>query len=188
MMEYETGPWRGSLGVFFVSADWWVRLFWSFGLTDRLSDHLYVRTIPLSGCIDRRSRYTPFYSQAWLACHRKTCALSASPEELFPYGSPWWGPPGPWTFSDDWTNLGIRHTKTVSSKNCEAYNLGVHSILVTRFHCTQQLQNMDRLGFLNSLGELCWLDFPRWSYCCPLGLNIFEEKLHCVLADYPNVW
>ena len=91
-------------------------------------------------------------------------------------------------FSEYWTAWGIPQTKTVSSKNCEAYNLGVHSILVTRFHCTQQLQNMDRLGFLNSLGELCWLDFPRWSYCCPLGLNIFEEKLHCVLADYPNVW
>ena len=27
------------------------------GLVDRTSNHLYVRTIPLSGCIDRRSCY-----------------------------------------------------------------------------------------------------------------------------------
>ena len=34
-----------------------MRVFWSSGLVDRPSDRLYVRTIPLSGCMDRRSRY-----------------------------------------------------------------------------------------------------------------------------------
>ena len=53
-----TGPWRGFQGVLFVSEDWWVRVFWSSGPVDRPSDCLYVRTIPLPGCMDRRSRYT----------------------------------------------------------------------------------------------------------------------------------
>ena len=35
-------------------AEWQVRLFGTSGLIDRPSDHLSVRTIPLSGCMDRR--------------------------------------------------------------------------------------------------------------------------------------
>ena len=36
---------------------WWVRVFGPSGLVYRLSNLLYVRTIPLSGCMDIRSRY-----------------------------------------------------------------------------------------------------------------------------------
>ena len=35
-----------------------MRVFCSSGLIDRPSYHLYVRTIPLSGYMDRRSRYS----------------------------------------------------------------------------------------------------------------------------------
>ena len=143
------GPWIGYLGASFVSSDWQVRVFWLSGLIDGPSDRLYVRTITLLGCMERRSHYIPFPSQAWMACHRKTCALSASPEELPPYIIPHWGPPGTWTFSDDWTAWGFPHTKKVSSNNLEAYNLGVCSTLVTRFQRIQQLQNTGRSGFLN---------------------------------------
>ena len=52
------GTRSGSLGALFVLADWQLRVFWSFGLIDRPSDRLYVRTIPLSGCMDRHYRYT----------------------------------------------------------------------------------------------------------------------------------
>ena len=34
-----------------------MRVFWLSGLVDRPSDRLYVHTIPLSGCTERRSRY-----------------------------------------------------------------------------------------------------------------------------------
>ena len=57
------GAWRGSLGSSFVSADWRVRVLWSSGILDRPSDDLYVRTITMSGCIDRLSCYIPFSSQ-----------------------------------------------------------------------------------------------------------------------------
>ena len=170
---YVTGTWRGFLGASFVLTDWKVRVFWLYGLVDRLSDRLYVRTITLYGCIYRCSHYAHFYSQAWLTRHRKTCTLYASPEELSPYGSPHWGPPGTWTFSDDWTAWGIPHNETVSYKNWEAYNLGVHSTLVTRFNFTQLIQNRGQVGFLNSPGDFCWSDLTRWSYRWHLGLNSF---------------
>ena len=92
------GPWRGSLGASFVSADWKVRVFWLSGLIDRPSDRMYVLTIPMCGCMYRHSSYIPFSSQAWLAYHRKTRAFSASPEELSPYSGPFRGPPGTWKF------------------------------------------------------------------------------------------
>ena len=158
-----TEPWIGSLRASFIAADWQVRVFWSSGLVDRPSGHMYVRTITLSGCMYILSHYILFSSQAWLAFHRKTCALSASPEELSPYNSPRRGSPGTWNYSYDWTAWGITQTKTVSSNNWEAYNLGVHSTLVTRFHCTQQLWDTGRAGFLNSPGDFGWLDLPRWD-------------------------
>ena len=51
------GPRRGSLGASYVSADWRVREVWSSGLVYIMYDRLYVCTIPLPGCMDRRSRY-----------------------------------------------------------------------------------------------------------------------------------
>ena len=83
-----------SLMVSFVPADWRLRVFESSGGTDRMSDHIYIRTNPLYGFMKRRSCYVPFYSQALLACHRKTCALAASLEWLPPYSSPRWGTSG----------------------------------------------------------------------------------------------
>ena len=154
------GPWRGSLGESLVLADSWVRMFWSSGLVDRPSDRLYVRTIPLSGCMDRRYCYAPFSSKTWLACHSKTCALAASPEELPPYGIPRQGPPGTWNVLDVWTAWGVPQTETVSSMNWEAYNLGASSTLVTRFYRKQQQWNTFLSGFLNSPGDFCWLESP----------------------------
>ena len=40
--------WGGSLGVSFVALDWRLRVFGSYGIVDRTSDHLYIRNIPLS--------------------------------------------------------------------------------------------------------------------------------------------
>ena len=40
-------------------------------------------------------------------------------------------------FSDNLTVWGVPQTKILSSKKSEAYNLGVHSTLVTKFHRTQ---------------------------------------------------
>ena len=54
---FVTGPWRGSLGALFVSENWRVRVLWSYGLVDRPSDHLCVRTITLYRCMDRCFRY-----------------------------------------------------------------------------------------------------------------------------------
>ena len=63
-----TGPCKGgSLGSFFVSADWQVRVLWSSGIVDRLTDILYVHTIPLAGCMDRRSCCIPFSYQVLLS-------------------------------------------------------------------------------------------------------------------------
>ena len=47
----------GSMGVLFVVADWRVRVFGSSSLVDIPSDHLYVRSIPLYGCMYRRYYY-----------------------------------------------------------------------------------------------------------------------------------
>ena len=35
-----------------------MRLLWLYGIVDRLFERMYVCTIPLYGCMDRRSRYT----------------------------------------------------------------------------------------------------------------------------------
>ena len=51
------GPRRGSLRASLVSVDLQVRVLWSSDLVDRPSDYLYVCTIPLSGFMDRQSRY-----------------------------------------------------------------------------------------------------------------------------------
>ena len=58
------GPKRGSLGTSFVSVDWLVKVFWSYGLVYIPSDQIYVHTTPVSGCMYRHSRYIPFYSQS----------------------------------------------------------------------------------------------------------------------------
>ena len=57
---------RGYLGALFVSSDWWVRVFWLSGIVDIPSDRLDACTIPLYGCMDRRSNYTllPRYSSS----------------------------------------------------------------------------------------------------------------------------
>ena len=47
----------GSLGASFILADWRVRVFWLSGIIDRPSDRLHVHTIPMSGCMGRRSHY-----------------------------------------------------------------------------------------------------------------------------------
>ena len=65
-----TGLLIGSVGESFILSDWRVRVFWSSGIVDIPSDRLYVRTIPLSGCMDRRSRYIPFSSQVLLDYYR----------------------------------------------------------------------------------------------------------------------
>ena len=157
------GPRRGYLGASFILEDWRVRVIWSSGLVDRPSKRMYVHTITLSGCMERRSRYTPFYSQSWLSWHSKPWALAAYPEELPTYGSPRWGPLGTWTFSDKWTAWDVLQTKTVSSKNWKSYNLGERSTLITRFYRTQQMQKTGRSGFLNSPGDFFWLESPRWA-------------------------
>ena len=79
-MHIVTGPWTGSLGGASVPSYWQVRVFGSSGIVDRPCDHLYVITIPLYRYMDRRYCYIQFSHQAWLACHRKTWALAASPE------------------------------------------------------------------------------------------------------------
>ena len=174
-----TGTWSGYMGALFISEDWQVRVICSSGLVDRPSGHLYVHTITMSGCMDRLSCYVLFYSQAWMDWHKKTCTLSFSPEELSPYRLPLQGPLGAWKFSDKWTAWDITHTKTISSNNWEDYNLDVNWTLITRFHCTQKLRNTNREGFLNASVDFCWLDYTRWSYRHPLGLNIFAENLQC---------
>ena len=81
-----TGPWRGSLGATFVPVDWQVRMFGQSGLIYRPSGHIYVRTIPLSGCVDRRSCYRSnliifwncFYQQIMDAVYMSFFLTSAS--------------------------------------------------------------------------------------------------------------
>ena len=61
------GPRRWYLGSSFVLADWQVRAFGTSGILDITSDHMYIRTITMFGCMGRRYRYTPFYYQACLS-------------------------------------------------------------------------------------------------------------------------
>ena len=44
-------------------------VFWLSGLVDRPSDCMYVHTIPLSGCMDRRSQYNMGNIQLIHWCH-----------------------------------------------------------------------------------------------------------------------
>ena len=52
-----TGTWRGSLGASLVLTYWQLMVFLLSGIVYRTSEHLYVHTILLSGCMGRRSRY-----------------------------------------------------------------------------------------------------------------------------------
>ena len=56
------GSWSRSLRVSFVSADWRLGVFCLSGLVDRPSNLLYLRNIPLSGCMGRRSHYSHLFS------------------------------------------------------------------------------------------------------------------------------
>ena len=58
---YVTGPIRWSLGASLVPSYWQVRVFGTSDIVDRPSDHLYLRTINLPGCMYRCSHYIPFY-------------------------------------------------------------------------------------------------------------------------------
>ena len=52
------GPWIwGFLGMSFIAVDWLVRVFGSSGILGRPSECLYIRTIPIYGCMDRWSHY-----------------------------------------------------------------------------------------------------------------------------------
>ena len=55
----QQGQGSRSLRASLVLVDWWVRALRASVLVDRLSDCLSVQTIPLSGRMNRRSRYTP---------------------------------------------------------------------------------------------------------------------------------
>ena len=41
------------MGALFLPTGWRLRVFGPSGFVDRPSEHIYVRTIPLSGCMDR---------------------------------------------------------------------------------------------------------------------------------------
>ena len=79
----------------------------------------------------------------FLTWHRRNFDLAESLEELSPYGSPRQGPPGQWNFSDKLTAWVVPHTKTLSSNNCGAYNLGAYSTLVYLFHHTHNCETRD---------------------------------------------
>ena len=75
---YVTGPRSGSLVASLVPVGWQVRVFGISGLIDRPSDHMYVRTIPLSGCMCRRSCYKEIkYAGFPIASttHKVTCKV-----------------------------------------------------------------------------------------------------------------
>ena len=48
-----------SLGASSIPADWILRVFELSGIIDRPSDHISVRTIPMSESMDIYSRYNP---------------------------------------------------------------------------------------------------------------------------------
>ena len=50
------GPNSGSLGASSIPEDYRLRVFGTSGIRDRPYDRLYVQTIPLTGCMDRRCR------------------------------------------------------------------------------------------------------------------------------------
>ena len=52
-------PSSGALGVYFVLEYLQVRVFGSSSLVDRPPSRLSIRNIPLYGCMDRGSCYTP---------------------------------------------------------------------------------------------------------------------------------
>ena len=106
----------------------------------------------------------------------KNLHFSCLPWRIIPSCQP---PPGTTRalkISDSWTAWGVHQIKTVSSKNWEYYDLGTHSTLVPRFHCTQQLQNTVQAVCFNSTGDICWLDSPRWNYHRPLVFIAFHRS------------
>ena len=111
------GEWRGSLGALFVSTDWQVRVLWLSGIVYRPSEHMYISTTPLSGCMYRLSCYIPFYYQAWMYIWYYSCRRH-NPLKNYPLTeSPSGDHQGPENFPDNWTACGLPHTETVSSKN-----------------------------------------------------------------------
>ena len=52
-----TVPSSRSLGASLIPSDWRVRMFWSYVLVCRTSNHMYVQTLPRSGYMDRHSCY-----------------------------------------------------------------------------------------------------------------------------------
>ena len=69
------GSWSGSQGALAVPSDWQVRVFWMSGLIDRQSDRLYISTIPLYGCMDRRSCCIPFFLNNYCPFGRTTIGV-----------------------------------------------------------------------------------------------------------------
>ena len=76
-----TGPRSRSLGASFVLADWQVRVFWLSCLVYRTADHMCVCTIPLYGCMYRRSNYTVLClwvtSTHGIICFPQRCTFSS---------------------------------------------------------------------------------------------------------------
>ena len=62
-MVVVTGPRSGSQGVSFVPGYWQVRVFRSFVLVDKPSEHLSIHNVPMSWYMEILSQYTPFSYQ-----------------------------------------------------------------------------------------------------------------------------
>ena len=159
------------------------------GLVDRPSDRLFIRTIPMSGCMYRRSCYTHFYSKNDYPFGRNPVGIRITCR-IYPLRHPPLGTTRCLNFLRQRTAWGTPQAETVSSKNWEAYNLGVRSKLFTQFHLTQYFLKINtvRGGFSNPRGEICWLDLPRRRYCRPLELIDLQRsftvgKPRLILAD-----
>ena len=68
-----------------------------------------------------------------------------------------WGPPGIWTFSDNWNTWGVTHTESIYSNIWEAYNLHVNSTFITWFHlkhnCEMRAYQASQIHPMTYLGQ-----------------------------------
>ena len=139
-----TRLWRGFPGgcCFYGLIDEWGCLGHRVSYIDRLTICMYILFLCMGAWID-----TPVIATFLL---KHDCPFGRTPVgvripwRIIPLQLPLPGTTRALNFFRKLNCLGHTSDQTVSSKNREAYNLGVHSILVTGFHLTQYFKMKHR--------------------------------------------
>ena len=149
-------------------------------------EHLYL--VPIINNLFLQNPYTPFILKHDCPFGRTPVGVII-PRSIIPLRQPLPGTTRGLKFSDDWTAWDIPQIKTVSSKNWEAYNLGVRSSYVTRFHLKQALKTEH--GTRRLLKYTWWFLLVRLAkvkLLTSFGVNTFAENLGCGQSETRTGW